>query len=68
MIDHNKLATERDVGKLVAFSDKPDEHFIAYGILNDINLNMEFPYIRKGDYSHWKYARRLTQKEIEELI
>lgn len=56
------------VGKLVAFFDKPDESFITYGILNEINFNEDHPYIREGDYSHWKYARRLTQEEIEELI
>ena len=65
---NGQLSTGRDIGKLVAFFDKPDDSFITYGILYEVHLDEDYPYIREGDYSHWKYARRLTQKEIEELI
>lgn len=65
------LATKEDVGKIVAFFDHPDERYITYGILNEVRteeFDECYPYIREGDYSSWRYARRLTQKEVEELI
>ena len=62
----NNLATASDVGKLVCFYDNPKgERY--FGILHEVISTEDSPYIRGGDYSHWKYARRLTQEEIKEL-
>lgn len=60
------LATTSDVGKLVCFYDNPkgDKYF---GILYEVISQEDSPYIRGGDFSAWKYARRLTPKEIKEL-
>lgn len=64
------LSTQQDVGKLVAFFDYPDERYITYGILHEVKTGLDegYPYIREGDYSSWRYARRLTKQEVEELI
>lgn len=66
--DINRLVTGRDIGKLVAFMDNPEGNFITYGILYEVHLGEDFPYVRKGDFSQWRYARRLTKEEIEELL
>ena len=62
------LATPQDVGKLVAFFDHLEQDYIVYGVLFEIHSKENRPYVREGDYSEWKYARRLTQKEKETLI
>jgi hypothetical protein len=65
--DINRLATGRDIGKLVAFTDNPDS-YVTYGILEEVNLTEDSPYLRKGDYSHWKFARTLNDSEIRSLL
>ena len=60
------LATSHDIGKLVAFSNNPE--YVTYGILDEIDLTSDEPYTRAGDYSTWRFARRLTKQEVEDLI
>lgn len=64
--DYN-LATASDIGKLVCFYDNVNPLYYTYGILNEFNPTEDFSYIRKGDFSSWRYARRLTPEEIKEL-
>ena len=66
--DINRLVTGRDIGKLVAFTDNPEGNFITYGTLEDVNLDLPYPYIRKEDYSSWRFARTLNDSEIRSLL
>ena len=66
-IPDDDLATASDVGKLVCFYDNVNPLYYTYGILNEVIPTEDFSYIKEGDFSHWKYARRLTQEEIKEL-
>lgn len=61
------LATGKDIDKLVVFTDDPSSDYKTYGILYDVDLREDLPYVRKGDFSQWRYARRLTTEEVMEL-